>query len=254
MLLTLAAAALSSQLYLEREILRLADARCGLMSRGAHIGVAVGARQAERALREAGTGASAIAALNQEADAAAAALPCANPVLIEAAARAEKAHLGWANQWQVEFPGLTRPWVARRATDTEGFVLWQAGKDFRFGVRQGEELARLTLAAPTGDWRFATLSLRDPASPVPGKAVNRLTLPAQATAQSFLANGRERQPGRLYFFFEPQVALQIARLSPQEAIAIELTDRAGARRRLLVEAGDFASALTLIEAQGRRLH
>jgi len=50
-MLILLAAALSAELYLEREILRQADARCGLLSPSAHVGVAVGARQAERALR-----------------------------------------------------------------------------------------------------------------------------------------------------------------------------------------------------------
>jgi len=194
-----------------------------------------------------------LAALNAQADQAGQALPCDNPVLTDAARRAEEAHRGWINQWQVEFPGLERGWLARRAPDANGFVLVQEGPGFRFGVRQGVEAASLTLWAPPGDWRLAALAVRDPASPAPGRAPGRLTPPAPASALRFLANARLPEAGRLAFRFEPEAALAIARLSPQEAVSIELTDRFGARRSLLVEAGDFASALTLIEAQGRRL-
>lgn len=253
MLLLLAASALSAELYLEREILRLADERCRLLSPSVHVGVAVGARQAETALREAGASLEQLQALNSQAVQAGDALPCDNAALVDAARRAEQAYRGWINQWQIEFPGIERPWVARRATDRDGFVLWQSGQDFRFGVRQGETGARLTLVAPPGDWRVAALSLRDPASPAPSRALKRVLAPSSVTATSFLANGRQLVEGNWRFTFDPLVALEIARLSPQEGVAIQLTSRTGVQRQLLVEAGDFASALTLIEAQGRRL-
>lgn len=253
LLLVLALTTAEPQLFLEREALRAADLRCRLLSEGAKVALLSGARQAEAALRDAGLSGAELNALAFKAQDFAAGLGCREPKLLEAASRAESAFRGWSNQWQVELPGRRRAWLARRAPDAAGFVLVQEAEGLRFGVRQGERLAQLAALAPPGQWSHATLWIRSADAPAPTHLRDGLAAPRRASAVAFLSTTRETSPaGGAWLAFSPAAAAALARLHPAETAELELSGPAGTLG-VLIEAGDFAAGLAIIEAQGRRL-
>lgn len=244
------AIAVSPNLFLEREVLRAADARCDLLQPGARAALNAGARQAGAALQRAGRSFQEIDALSAKAEAAAAGMPCDSPALTEAAKRAQAAYKGWATQPSIMFPGRNQTWSARRFADARGWRLSQAAGEALFGVRQSQGEAGLVSAPPPGSWISATLRVRDSAlgAGLRGSAT-RLTPPARSGAIAYLAQARTLEDGITYFRFADAAAAKISALHPDEAIEIEYVARSGAAPlRLLFEAGDFAAALLYLKA------
>ena len=254
MILALAlAAATSPSLFLEREVLRAADARCQLLLPGARAALIAGARQAGAALQRGGRSFQEIDALSAKAEEVAAGLPCDSANLREAATRAQNAYAGWAVQASIDFPGRNRIWQARRFKDGQGWRVKQGAGQAVFGVRETQDRASLACSAPPGAWISATLRLRDSAR-APGLrgSATRLAPPARSSAIAFLAQGRSQEDGITYFRFADEAAEKISALHPDEAIEIEFLPRQGAAPlRLLFEAGDFAAALVYLKASDR---
>lgn len=247
------AIATSPTLFLEREVLRAADARCQLLQPGARAALAAGARQAGAALQRGGRSYREIDVLSGKAQAAAAGMACNAPPLQEAAQRAQAAYAGWASQPSIEFPGRSRVWSARRFADGLGWRLRQSAGSAHFGVHQAEGIASLASAAPPGPWIGATLWMRDNArdAGLRGSAT-RLTAPARSSAIAFLAQARTVDDGVTYFRFADAAAEKISALHPDEAIEIEYLARGDTPPlRLLFEAGDFAAALIFLKAADR---
>lgn len=247
------AVATSPTLFLEREVLRAADARCQLLQPGARAALTAGARQAGAALQRGGRSFLEIDELSAKAQAVAAGMACDTPALLEAAGRAQAAYKGWAVQPSIEFPGRNRIWYARRFKDAQGWRLRQAAGEAVFGVRESEDVAGLVSAPPPGAWISATLWVRDSTLDTGLRAsATRLAAPSRLGAIAFLAQARTQEAGITYFRFADAAADKISALRPDEAIEIEYIARSGAAPlRLLFEAGDFAAALLYLKASDR---
>lgn len=245
--------ATSPTLFLEREVLRVADSRCQLLQPGARAALMAGARQAGAALQRGGRSFQELDALSAKAETAAARLACDSPALLEAANRAQAAYKGWAIQPSIEFPGRNRTWAARRFKDAQGWRLRQGAGDAVFGVRQSQDEAGLVSAPPPGSWISATLWVRDSALGAGLRAsATRLAPPSRAGAIAYLAQARTLEDGITYFRFADAAAEKISALHPDEAIEIEYVSRGGAAPlRVLFEAGDFAAALLYLKASDR---
>lgn len=254
--LLLAAQAPSANVFLEREILLLANARCGLLSAAAQTSLEAGARQAGWAARREGLAAPALAALKTEAQLRADSLTCAAPVLRRSAAEAEAAFAGWTRAWSQSFPGAHAVWLARRVADRSGFLLEQKAGPWVLGVRLEPEAtaAVLTLQTPPGDWRQATLQLRRAGAAAPEPStVRRLARPPRQSADAFLARQRTAQAGATLFVFERAVLERLRLLAPHEGAVATLISREGAVLEHVFEVGDFSLGLALIQGQGRTL-
>lgn len=252
--LLLAAQAPSASLFLEREILLRADARCGLLSDAAQTSLRAGAHQAGWAARREGVAAVELAALKTEAQTRADSLACTAPVLRTSAAQAEAAFAGWTRQWTQRFPGATAEWLARRVADPSGFLLVQSSGVWTLGVRLDPSgaTAALALRAPPGDWRQATLRLRAAASaPPPPSVSGRVAPPPRQAADAYLARGRAQEQGGVVFTFERAAVEHLRVLAPHDGAVATLIARDGAVVEHLFEVGDFGLGLALVEGQGR---
>lgn len=252
--LLLAAQAPSASLFLEREILLRADARCALLSDAAQASLRAGAHQAGWAARREGVAAVELAALRTEAQTRADSLACTAPVLRTSAAQAESAFAGWTRQWSQRFPGATADWQARRVPDPEGFLLAQAKGAWTLGVRllPAGDTAALTLRGPPGDWRQATLRLRSlNSAPPPPSAAGRVAPPPRQAADGFLATRRGQTEGAVVFIFERAAVDRLRLLAPHDGAVATLISRDGAVVEHVFEVGDFGLGLALVEGQGR---
>jgi hypothetical protein len=251
-------------LFAERRALLAADARCSLLTADERAALAAGAGQARGGLLRAGWTSDRADRLAARADAAGAARPCADPVLVKSVSQAKAGYAAWSRIHAMAFAGASAVWHARRTPDPKGgWRLWQDAPDAaaRFGVRErpgGEELAFVAPPTPRG-WASATLYVRDvaraplPLVEVPGRPKGLAGgAPARGVARVFPARSRVTEPSGLTSFLFPETALAAAlRIDPREAIEIELDDRDPQTppRRVLFEAGDLAAARAFLAAR-----
>lgn len=245
--------------YVERRGLLEADAQCRLFTPDIRSALAIGAAQARGALLRSGWTSANVRELETAAVSAARGRACTDHRTAAAAEDARRAFASWVNAGTMEFPGWERTWRARRAADADGWRLTQAidaPVAATFGVRQEDDIQRLTLAVHVV--RRATppasahLIIRDAArARVREIALTQRVaqgleggLPppdAAATIASMLS--LERIDGRQHAVFTfPDTAFRdLVALDPRESVEIRLTT-GRTTQRLLVEVGDIAAA------------
>lgn len=245
--------------FVERRGLLEADAQCSLFTPSIRSALSVGVAQARGALLRAGWTSAHLRELETAAINAARSRACNDRRTTEAAADARRAFSSWINVSTMEFPGWERSWRARRVVDDSGWRLSQSmatPMNATFGVRQRDDVQRLTLAIPLARGQdapaAAQLILRDAAR----ASVREVSLPARMSqgleaglpspaASTSIPSVRtiERADNqRVAVFTFPDTAFRdVVTLDPRESVEIRL-ENGRTTQRLLVEVGDVAAA------------
>jgi hypothetical protein len=245
--------------YVERRGLLEADAQCRLFTPDIRSALTVGVAQARGALLRAGWTSANMRALESAAINAARARACGDPRTATAADDARHAFSSWINVGAMEFAGWERSWRARRVIDTSGWRLSQAIDApiaATFGVRQRDDIQRVTLVVPVlrreTPPSSAQLILRDAARggvreiPLTQRIAQGLEggLPSPGVTTAIPSMRTiERIDGRQHAVFTfPDTAFRdLVTLDPRETVEVRLTS-GRATQRLFVEVGDLAAA------------
>jgi hypothetical protein len=245
--------------YVERRGLLEADAQCRLFTPDIRSALTVGVAQARGALLRAGWTSANMRSLESAAITAARSRACDDRRTATAADDARRAFSSWINVGTMEFPGWERSWRARRVVDTNGWRLSQsidAPVAATFGVRQREDIQRVTLTVPVlrreTPPSSAQLIVRDTSRggvreiPLTQRIAAGLEggLPSPGVTNAIPSvRTLERIDGRQHAVFTfPDTALRdLVRLDPRETVEVRLAS-GRATQRLFVEVGDIAAA------------
>jgi hypothetical protein len=245
--------------FVERRGLMEADAQCRLFSPDVRAALGVGAAQARGSLLRAGWTQAGVRTLEAAAVSAARARACSDERTALAAADARRAFSSWINVSAMDFPGWERSWRARRTLDASGWRLSQsidAPAAATFGVRQRDDVQRLTLIVPLARRETspadAQLIFRDRARGAVREIplARRIALGLEAglpspgsTASIASVRTRERIDGRQHvvFTFPDTAFAALLALDPRETVELRLTTGRSVQR-LYVEVGDIAAA------------
>jgi hypothetical protein len=238
--------------YGERVAMRALDQRCNLFATGPRRALGGFTAQARGAALRAGSAASQLNLISNQATAAAARKPCTDPAVKTEAARVIAAHKGWRAQMNAHYPGVVREW----RVDRSGLDSWRAVQETGNGIRAGfiGNGTNLAFAVETPDLNAAgaRLFLRDASrlgAPVAGQ---RLAVPLRAGTTSHVAAARRpadskvrigtpsRAGTMLIFPDDTTRAVMIA--DPRDSFEIEITSRTGQIMRVIVEVGDVVAA------------
>lgn len=277
----LAAPGLSSaqalDLFYERTVMSVADARCGLFE--PQIGAALSAAraQARGAAMRAGSDKATLAVVESRAASRVAAVGCDSADIANAARRVRDAFAGYSQMIRMTYPGDVADWRADRGSGRS--ARWRLQQTVPFGGDQmlfglaGREGANALLAiVEFADGRSpyaARLILRDPTlSRGPylgtlGKPDKTLPLsrrlPPPSAQDVYSAEARSRAGKDLApkdmkngwaFRFPAEAAGALAALDPREAVAVEFLFEGSTRqqvKRAYVEVGDFAAGRAFLQ-------
>ena len=279
-----AAANTAGDLYYERTVMSVADARCRLFTPEISSALAAARAQARAAALRSGADQASIQTLADRAKARAQSTACGSADLATAAGRVRSAFDGYSRIPRMSFPGDQAAWRADRtyAVDGPTWKLAQTGRigpqQFTFGLagRRGEA-PRLMVVTAFGDAPApysARLLVRDQAR-APEAYLNALQVSATArlplsartpprnAMRAYAAEARNDAEPRLLaagqdsataFRFPAAAADAIAGLDPRESIAIEFVfmGRSGdIVRTAYVEVGDFAAGQAFLTVAQR---
>jgi len=271
----------ASQLFYERTVMSVADARCHLFDRTTSSALQAGASQARGAALRAGATSRELREIQQRAAGKASAVACASPDLALAAGRVRTGFAGYARLQKMSYPGDTAAWEADRATSAR-LNMWGLSQNVRFGYD------RMTFGIVSGPAQAPALtamaSFADGATPYAARLVLRDTrradeayldkrgadakgriplaarMPPSAATTAFTAQARDAAPRELLvadvksgwsFRFPLAAAEALAQLDPREAAAVEFlfAGRGGDTvRRAYLEVGDFAAGRAFLRA------
>jgi hypothetical protein len=275
-------AASAQDLYYERTVMSVADARCRLFS--APLGQALAAAQAQArgAALRANTDPATLSAVQGRAEAKASSVACDNPDLQTAAGRIRSAFEAFGRMTRMRYPGDTAAWAADR-TPTASAV-WRLSQPASFGADRmtfglagrdapGALVAVASFADGASPYA-ARLVLRDPRrAPVAyldhseadsaGRLPPTARMAPRALAQTYLAQSRDGANPVLLpagtkagwtFRFSAQAVEALSALDPREAVCVEFifAGRDGDQiRTAYVEVGDFAAGRAFVRYAAR---
>lgn len=272
---TLAHSATSAtDIYLERTLLSVLGARCGLFTPGVSAALAAGAAQARGAALRAGSENRTLRAIEHDARNRAARIACDSAPVVEAVQRVQSAFEGYSRVTRMTYRGDVSGWRADRGQSRT--ARWRLAQDavfgsnrMIFGLAGRDATSALVAVADFADNQTpysARLVMRDgtrTAGPYllggATAALSRKLPPASAT-RGFLAEARSGAEAELLpkgaadgwaFRFPAAAAQALAELDPREAVAVEFMFPGERVRRAYVEVGDFAAGKAFLTLAAR---
>lgn len=265
------ASAQALNLFYERTVMTVADARCGLFEGPITAALEAARAQARGAAMRAGADKSALELVESRAARKVDAAGCGSADIAAAARRVREAYAGYAQMSRMTYPGDLSEWRADRGSGRA--ARWRLQQSVSFGQDRmlfglaGREGANALMAVvqfrderrPYG----ARLVLRDvnlsrgPYLDTMGRYSKQLPLarrlPPPSAQDAYSAEARSRAGTDLAskdmtsawaFRFPAEAATALAALDPREAVAVDFLFDDGGReavRRAYVEVGDFAA-------------
>jgi hypothetical protein len=266
-------------LFYERTVMSVADARCDLFTPELGAALAASAAQARGAALRAGTSSGALRNIEINARNKAAQAGCGSPDIIQAAARVKTAFSGYAKITRLTYPGDVAPWRADRTGGRTSS--WRLSQETAFGTdrmafglagRDGPGVLIAVARFADGAQPYAArLLLRDGArssQPYLDRWTSGSTarlpldrrLPPRNALKTYPAAARSPAGQDLLprdaksgwaFRFPDSAAVELSRLDPREAIAVEFLFAGDQTRRAYVEVGDFAAGRAFLQVAAR---
>lgn len=269
-------------LFYERTVMSVADARCGLFEPNIGSALMAARAQARGAAQRAGAEKMMLSVVESRAERKVAAAGCASPDIQLAAQRVRDAYAGYAQLSRMTYPGDLAEWRADRTSGPAArWRLQQTitfGKDrLLFGLAGREGANALLAVAEFSDGRTpygARLILRSPGlsrgpyldsrgAPVKANLPLARRLPPPAAQDVYAAEARSRAGKDLSpkdmkvawaFRFPAEAATALAGLDPREAVAVEFLFEGSGQdlvRRAYVEVGDFAAGRAFLQVASK---
>jgi hypothetical protein len=268
-----------ADLFYERTVMSAADARCDLFAPEVGAALAASAAQARGAALRAGTSFDTLRTLEASARGKAAQAGCGSPDIAMAAARVKTAFSGYAKITRLTYPGDVAPWRADRTGARS--TAWRLSQETTFGPdkmafglagRDGPGVLLAVARFADGAQPYAArLLLRDGARSSQayldrwtGGSTARLPLdrrlPPRSALKTYPAAARSRAGADLLprdvktgwaFRFPDSAAVELSKLDPREAIAVEFLFPGDVTRRAYVEVGDFAAGRAFLQVASR---
>lgn len=278
-----AAAESAGDLYYERALMSVADARCRLFTPETSAALASAEAQARGAALRAGDPPSALDAVAARAAGTAQRIACNDRDLRLAAARVRTGFEGYSHLLRMTFPGDLAAWRADRSLPS-ATPIWRLSQDARLGAGtvtfglagdwgRPAELVAVANFGPGAEPYAAELLVRNPAlAPQPYLDTPRLgasarlplsaRIPPRAASQVFQANARAPADkslspsgaAALAFRFPAAAAAAMAALDPREAVTLSFLfegPSGDVERRAYIEVGDFAAGRAFLAAAHR---
>jgi len=267
-------------LFYERTVMSAADARCDLFAPEVGAALAASAAQARGAALRAGTSFETLRTIENNARSKAAQAGCGSSDIAVAASRVKSAFSGYAKITRLTYPGDIAPWRADRAGGRASS--WRLSQDSAFGPdklsfglagRDGPgALIAVARFADGAQPYAARLLLRDSSRSSQAYldrwgagSTARLPLerrlPPRSALKTYQASARgpagqdllprDAKSGGWAFRFPDTAAIELARLDPREAIAVEFLFPGDVTRRAYVEVGDFAAGRAFLQVASR---
>jgi len=268
-----------ADLFYERTVMSVADARCDLFTPELGAALAASAAQARGAALRAGTSSEALRTIEINARNKAAQAACGSPDITLAATRVKTAFSGYAKITRLTYPGDVAPWRADRAGGRTSS--WRLSQETAFGTdrmafglagRDGPGVLIAVARFADGAQPYAArLLLRDGAhssQPYLDRWTSGSTarlpldrrLPPRSALKTYPAAARSPASQDLLprdsksgwaFRFPDSAAVELSRLDPREAIAVEFLFAGDQTRRAYVEVGDFAAGRAFLQVAAR---
>lgn len=268
-----------ADLFYERTVMSAADARCGLFAPDVAAALAAATAQARGAALRAGVSTASLRQTEQLAQSKAAAVDCRAQDVAIAAARVRDAFAGFTKLTRLTYAGDVAGWSADRNIGRN--ARWRLSQETAFGPdrmafglagREGPgALIAVARLADGAEPYAARLILRDQArSTQPylarfgGGSTAGLPLaqrlPPISAQKAYAATARAPAGPELLpkgaisgwaFRFSDDVALELERLDPREAVAVEFLFPGDVTRRAYVEVGDFAAGRAFLQVAAR---
>ena len=268
-----------ADLFYERTVMSAADDRCDLFAPEVGAALAASAAQARGAALRAGTSFDTLRTIETNARSKAAQAGCRSPDIATAAARVKTAFSGYAKITRLTYPGDVAPWRADRTGARS--TSWRLSQDASFGPdrmafglagRDGPGVLLAVARFADGAQPYAArLLLRDGTRSSQayldrwtGGSTARLPLdrrlPPRSALKVYPAAARSQASADLLprdvksgwaFRFPDQAAVELSRLDPREAIAVEFLFPGDVTRRAYVEVGDFAAGRAFLKVAAR---
>jgi len=268
-----------ADLFYERTVMSVADARCDLFTPELGAALAASAAQARGAALRAGTSSEALRTIEINARNKAAQAGCASPDITLAASRVKTAFSGYAKITRLTYPGDVAPWRADRAGGRTSS--WRLSQETAFGTdrmafglagREGPGVLIAVARFTDGAQPYAArLLLRDGARssrPYLDRWTSGSTarlpldrrLPPRSALKTYPAAARSAASQDLLprdaksgwaFRFPDSAAVELSTLDPREAIAVEFLFAGDQTRRAYVEVGDFAAGRAFLQVAAR---
>jgi hypothetical protein len=268
-----------ADLFYERTVMSAADDRCDLFAPEVGAALAASAAQARGAALRAGTSFDTLRSLEASARSKAAEAGCGSRDIATAAARVKTAFSGYAKITRLTYPGDIAPWRADRAGARS--TAWRLSQETSFGPdkmafglagRDGPgALVAVARFADGAQPYAARLLLRDgtrssqayldrwTGGPTARLPLNR-RMPPRSALKTYPAAARSRASQDLLprdvksgwaFRFPDAAAVELSKLDPREAIAVEFLFQGDVTRRAYVEVGDFAAGRAFLKVAAR---
>ena len=268
-----------ADLFYERTVMSAADDRCDLFAPEVGAALAASAAQARGAALRAGTSFDTLRTLEISARGKAAQAGCGSPDIATAAARVKTAFSGYAKITRLTYPGDVAPWRADRTGARS--TSWRLSQETSFGAdrmafglagREGPGVLLAVARFADGAQPYAArLLLRDGTRSSQayldrwtGGSTARLPLdrrlPPRSALKTYAATARSPAGQDLLprdvksgwaFRFPDAAAVELGRLDPREAIAVEFLFPGDVTRRAYVEVGDFAAGRAFLKVAAR---
>jgi hypothetical protein len=268
-----------ADLFYERTVMSAADDRCDLFAPEVGAALAASAAQARGAALRAGTSFDALRTIEITARSKAAQAGCGSPDIATAAARVKSAFSGYAKITRLTYPGDVAPWRADRTGARS--TAWRLSQETSFGPdrmafglagRDGPgALVAVARFADGAQPYAARLLLRDGTRSSQayldrwtGGSTARLPLdrrmPPRSALKAYPAAARSQASADLLprdaksgwaFRFPDSAAVELSKLDPREAIAVEFLFQGDVTRRAYVEVGDFAAGRAFLTVAAR---
>jgi len=268
-----------ADLFYERTVMSAADDRCDLFAPEVGAALAASAAQARGAALRAGTSFDTLRTLEISARSKAAQAGCASLDIATAAARVKTAFSGYAKITRLTYPGDVAPWRADRTGARS--TAWRLSQETSFGAdrmafglagRDGPGVLVAVARFADGAQPYAArLLLRDGTRSSQayldrwtGGSTARLPLdrrlPPRSALKTYPAAARSQASQDLLprdvksgwaFRFPDSAAVELSRLDPREAIAVEFLFPGDVTRRAYVEVGDFAAGRAFLQVATR---
>ena len=268
-----------ADLFYERTVMSAADDRCDLFAPEVGAALAASAAQARGAALRAGTSFDTLRTLEISARSKAAQAGCASPDIATAAARVKTAFSGYAKITRLTYPGDVATWRADRTGARS--TAWRLSQETSFGAdrmafglagRDGPGVLVAVARFADGAQPYAArLLLRDGTRSSQayldrwtGGSTARLPLdrrlPPRSALKTYPAAARSQASQDLLprdvksgwaFRFPDSAAVELSRLDPREAIAVEFLFPGDVTRRAYVEVGDFAAGRAFLQVATR---
>jgi len=266
-------------LFYERAVMSAADLRCGLFAPEVAAALAAATAQARGAALRGGASEDSVRTVERQAQTKASAVDCHSKDVSTAAARVRSSFAGFSKLTRLTYAGDLAGWSADRgAGRTARWRLAQetsfGGDRLAFGLAGREGLDALVAVGAFADGAepyAARLVLRDQtrsAQPYlarynggstatlplaqrlpPGIAQKAYGAGARAVAnEDLLPKGATRGWA---FRFSDEAAVELTKLDPREAVAVEFLFPGDVVRRAYVEVGDFAAGYAFLRIAAR---